>query len=131
MKCFYHADRDAVGVCKSCQRALCHECAADVGKGIACTGRCEEDARQLIQLTDAAIRHQPANEFIVARIRRNRIASALLYIVLGAGFVGTGIIHPFIWFIAFLGGIFVLFGLYILTQLPRLQQTAIRDHAKI
>ena len=119
MRCFYHADREAVGVCKSCQRAICHDCVADIGKGIACKGRCEEDARQLVQLTDAAIRHQPANEFIVARMRRNRIASAVLYLVLGIGFVVAGLVHPYIQFIAFLGAVFIFFGLYTLTQLPK------------
>ena len=43
MRCYYHPDRDAVAICKSCQRALCMECTADVPPGIACRGKCEAD----------------------------------------------------------------------------------------
>jgi len=41
MKCFNHSEIDAVGVCKSCGRALCHDCIAEVGLSCRCKGRCE------------------------------------------------------------------------------------------
>jgi hypothetical protein len=41
MRCFYHPDREAVGLCKNCQKALCAESAIDVGDGLSCPGRCE------------------------------------------------------------------------------------------
>ena len=41
MKCFYHPSSEAVGICKNCPNGLCPECAADVGDGLACRGRCE------------------------------------------------------------------------------------------
>ena len=41
MKCFYHAQADAVGTCKNCYKGVCRECAADLGDGLACKGRCE------------------------------------------------------------------------------------------
>jgi len=41
MKCFYHAQADAVGTCKHCHRGVCRECAAERDGGIACRGRCE------------------------------------------------------------------------------------------
>ena len=47
MKCFYHHDRDAVGVCHSCNRGVCSDCAAEVAGCLACQGRCEEDVRSL------------------------------------------------------------------------------------
>src|SRR5262245_44541193 len=56
MRCFYHQDREAVGLCKSCARALCAECAVDQGTGLACRGRCEERARDLNELQDRAIK---------------------------------------------------------------------------
>lgn len=126
MKCFYHLDRDAVGICKSCQRALCPECAADIGKGIACAGRCEDDARQLVQLADSSIRQQPANDFIIARMRRNRIVTALFYLLVGGGFIVASIPYPHLRFISFLGGVFLVFGIYALTQLPKTSETS--DH---
>ncbi len=41
MKCFNHPNADAVGVCKSCGRALCRDCIAEVGLSCSCKGRCE------------------------------------------------------------------------------------------
>lgn len=43
MRCFYHPERSAVGICSSCHRGLCDECAKEIGKSYACIGNCEED----------------------------------------------------------------------------------------
>lgn len=119
MKCFYHAERDAVGICKSCQRALCHDCAADLGKGIGCKNRCEEDVRQLIQLVDSGIQQQPATNFIIARMRRNRIAAGLFYVAMGIGFICWGLQHSYTNFLSGFGVVFVLYGLFALSQMPK------------
>jgi hypothetical protein len=42
VKCHYHPERDAFGGCKSCDRALCRNCAVDCGYWLACRGSCEE-----------------------------------------------------------------------------------------
>ena len=42
MNCFNHPGVPAVGVCKSCQKGLCKECAVDLGHGIACKNHREE-----------------------------------------------------------------------------------------
>ena len=42
MHCFNHNDRDAVGICKYCQKGLCLDCAADLPSGIACLGKHEK-----------------------------------------------------------------------------------------
>ena len=52
MKCFTHGQADAVAVCRSCGRALCHECSADVDGKCACAGRCEERVRGVEKLID-------------------------------------------------------------------------------
>ncbi|MFC2019039.1 hypothetical protein ACFLU4_03680 [Chloroflexota bacterium] len=36
MKCAYHPDRDAVGLCVSCGRFVCSECKAELGGKIYC-----------------------------------------------------------------------------------------------
>ena len=37
MKCYYHHDRDAFGVCRICGKGLCLECMSDKkGHGIYC-----------------------------------------------------------------------------------------------
>jgi len=43
MKCYYHHDRDAVAICKACNRGLCAEYAVDVSPGTACRSRCEDE----------------------------------------------------------------------------------------
>ena len=35
MRCFYHPEREAVGLCKACSKGLCTSCAVDLGHGIA------------------------------------------------------------------------------------------------
>lgn len=30
MRCYYHHDVDAVGICKACSKGICPECSADV-----------------------------------------------------------------------------------------------------
>jgi hypothetical protein len=45
MKCYQHRINDAVGVCKSCGKAVCPDCAVDLGFAITCPGACEETAR--------------------------------------------------------------------------------------
>jgi hypothetical protein len=47
MKCFYHAEADAVGTCKHCHRGVCRECAAEREGGIACRNRCEAQVDQV------------------------------------------------------------------------------------
>lgn len=47
VKCFNHDAIDAVATCKNCSRALCRECAVDVGNGIACRNLCEQQVKAL------------------------------------------------------------------------------------
>jgi hypothetical protein len=41
MECYYHREVSAVGICKSCHKGVCEQCAVDVGSGLACRGECE------------------------------------------------------------------------------------------
>ena len=52
MKCFNHSEIDAVGVCKSCGRALCHDCIAEVGLSCSCKERCEAVVASLNDVTE-------------------------------------------------------------------------------
>jgi hypothetical protein len=131
MKCFYHTERDAVGVCKSCQRGLCADCAIDLDKGIACQNRCEEDVRQLNQLVASGIRQQPANAFLIARMRRTRLVAGLFYLAMGIGFIWWGLQQPFMHFIAVLGVLFVLYGLFALSQVPKAFTVATNANIKV
>lgn len=41
MNCFNHPDKPAIGLCKSCCKGLCGDCAAIVPNGLACRNACE------------------------------------------------------------------------------------------
>lgn len=60
MKCFSHVSQDAVGICKSCQKGLCRECAVDLRDGLACRGRCEGQVHRFNQLIRTSMRVTPA-----------------------------------------------------------------------
>jgi hypothetical protein len=52
MHCYRHDPIPAVGICKACFKALCSECAVDVGNGLACRGECEQKVDELNQMWD-------------------------------------------------------------------------------
>ena len=59
MRCAYHPDTEAIGICKNCCKGLCPACAADLGNGIACQARCESEvqaASQLMQKSKTVLR---------------------------------------------------------------------------
>lgn len=75
MKCFYHPESDAVGVCHCCQRGVCPQCAQEAGKAIACKGRCEQDVLALEELA-------PTRERVKRDQRDFRIIS-VVFLILG------------------------------------------------
>jgi hypothetical protein len=78
MRCYYHREADALGVCRSCQRGICAACVAEVEPdGIACVGRCEAAAQ-------AAGRVWAKTESL------NRIGGYLL-LTIGAAFAGIAV----------------------------------------
>jgi hypothetical protein len=111
MKCFYHPERDAVALCKSCNRALCRECSADVPPGVACRGRCEADVAAVNLVIQ---RSKTAYQKTGAAYRRNAIAT----LIAGLLFLGFGILPVVVSqsygaiFLAPLGGLFLLWSLF-------------------
>src|SRR5437899_5805261 len=88
MPCFYHDEREPVGGCKSCGKALCRECAVDLGKGLACRGHCEADVQALIQLIDRNIQISPTSASLIKSSRSTRSGVAVFQFLMGAVFVG-------------------------------------------
>jgi len=118
MRCFYHQDREAVGVCKSCGKGLCPECAVDLGKGLACRGRCEADAQAVIQLIEQNVRHMDVVEralqgrrSVLQQSSSTRYATGLFLAVAGAIFTITGSVEELPFAFA-LGIAFLIFGVY-------------------
>jgi|SRR5579859_2037959 len=123
MNCFYHQDRQAVGACKSCGKGLCPECAVDLGKGLACRGRCEEDVRALIQLIDHNIKLSPASSRLLQAGGSARIAGSLFFLACGLVFLIFGLSdNQRFSFAAVLGGCMIAYGLFTLWWAKRVSE---------
>ena len=108
MKCFNHSDLSGVGLCKHCSRALCHECAADSGYGLACRNLHEREVAAVSELVSRSVMSQ-------AQGGLPRYVTSIFYVCLGAIFIGYEL-----WFAPYdpgfgvvLGGAFVAYGLYL------------------
>ena len=120
MRCFYHQDKEAVGSCKSCGKGLCPDCAADVGKGLACRGRCEEDVRAVVALVDRNIKFSPQTARILDSGRKIRSSAATFNLVTGAIFIAWGFSDTERFsFIIILGACFLAYGIFGLFQARR------------
>lgn len=115
MRCFYHQDKDAVGSCKSCGKGVCAECAADLGKGLACRGRCEDDVRALISLIDRNIQLQPTTTRLIQASGSARLAGSLFLLACGATFLFYGLTSQReMTLVTILGVGFLAYGLFVL-----------------
>ena len=99
MNCFYHQERVSIGICRSCMRGLCSECAADSDAGLACTGRHEEAVARIGRSLDT---HR----------RLSRVAP-FFFVALGFIFALSGYTtsHSFLDFSVISGACFIVFGL--------------------
>ena len=107
MKCYYHHQADAVALCKSCNRAVCPECAADVPPGTACKGRCESDVADLNTIIE---RSKTAYTKTGQAYRR----SGVFTLIIGLLFVALGLLPLLVnenggaLFMAPIGAVFLL-----------------------
>jgi hypothetical protein len=83
MRCFNHSEREAVGICKACQRGLCVECLTDLEDGLACKGHHEDQVNALNALISRNLK-------INSITPRARYAAPLFYVFMGAVFVIYG-----------------------------------------
>jgi hypothetical protein len=78
MRCFYHPDTEAVGLCKHCSRGICRDCTAQREGGLACQGKHEEMVDLISQLVGRNVR-------LSARSASTSLLAVIVY--WGAGFV--------------------------------------------
>lgn len=131
MKCFHDPTQDAVGTCKSCGKGLSLDYAVDLGKGLACKNRCEDDVRGLIALIDNNVALRATSKQLIEGSGRAGIISSIFYLLVGATFLTTGLIF---WdrisiFPIVLGALFVVWSLFSLFR-SRAIQRAISDAGK-
>jgi len=121
MRCFYHQDKDAVGSCKSCGKGLCVECAVDLGKGLACRGRCEDDVRAVVELVDRNIKLQPTATRLIQAGGSARLAGSLFFLASGAVFLIYGLTSEReMTFVTILGVCFLAYAVFQLLWSRRL-----------
>jgi hypothetical protein len=84
MRCFNHAEIHGVAICKSCGRALCHDCVVEIGTATACKGRCEAAvARQ----NDIIERSQS----VYPKTASTYVRTGVFVILMGAAFSWLGL----------------------------------------
>jgi hypothetical protein len=111
VKCFYHHQNDAIALCKSCSRALCIECAADVHPGTACLNRCEQDVAAVNIVIE---RSRTAYQKTGTAYRRNAVA----ILMAGVAFLSVGVLPILVKgtydtaFLAILGLIFLIWSYF-------------------
>jgi hypothetical protein len=117
MRCFYHHDVEAVATCKNCGRGLCPGCAVDVGNGLACPNRCEEEVRALNRVI-------ARNKTAYQKTSGAYVRIAVFYALVGLVFLGAGLANwrGFAWMFIPAGAIFVLAGLLHYTTGRRFQR---------
>ena len=106
MKCFYHPQADAVGLCKHCQRGLCPACACERDGGLACRDRHETQVDQVSALirrnVQVAVKSRPLSliafaVFVIALIilidlavnEENQNVRTMLYMLAAFSFVAV------------------------------------------
>lgn len=114
MKCFYDPSQDAIGACKSCGKGLSANHLTDLGKGLACRGRCEEDVKALITLIQRNIASSAATSQILKRSSLTAYGSGTFMFVMGAIFVFLGLRDPERDFPLYLGVAFTAYGVWTL-----------------
>ncbi|MGK0270625.1 MAG: hypothetical protein ACI88H_001272 [Cocleimonas sp.] len=109
MKCFNHHQQDAVGVCKSCLKGVCRECATDIGGGLACFDECTIVARSTIELVKNTVASQKDFK------KGGAYLGPLFFIIMGLGFIGFGLYEKnFGTFGLLFGSLFAIFSVLLL-----------------
>ena len=125
MKCFNHVSADAIGTCKSCGKGLCRECFTDLGKGLACRSRCEEDVRSLIEVIDRNVRYSSESIALVRSTRQTFGFVGALFLASGALALGLGLWSDTPMNLLTIVGVFLAaFGLFYLTRFLIVPRTA-------
>ncbi len=112
MKCFYSPSQDAIGICKSCGRGVSADQMTDMGKGLACKGRCEDDVKSLMTLIEQNISSSSATNQILKRSPNAGYGSGVFLTVMGLIFIFTGLKNPTLGFTFNLGIGFLAFGIW-------------------
>jgi len=122
MECFYHEGLGAIGVCKSCMRGLCRECAIEMPRGLACKGRCEADVDELADLIAHNIKFSRAMRANVGPQRTAMIVAGAFIVLMGGVFTTIGLAtQRRVWVLAAIGIPMALYGIFLVVRAYRFQ----------
>lgn len=122
MNCFYHQTVGAIALCKSCSRALCSGCIAEVGLSCSCRNRCEAD---VATLNDLAARGRTAYQKTSATHFRAGLFNFLIgsvFVLLGGVGVSKGTDGEWGYFFLLMGILFAGFGVSSLVSAKKWRQ---------
>ena len=109
MNCFYHPDKPAVGICKSCCKGLCEVCATTLPNGLACVNACEDRVSLINQIIDN-------NQKVISAANSQVRSSGMFILLLGLLFCLFGFL-PFLlsgntgtMFLGIIGLFFFVYG---------------------
>ncbi len=113
MKCFYHPETDAVGICKNCGKGLCMECTADLGNSLACKNRCENEVKSINAY------NRSARITYSDTLTHNSMVTIVWYTIVGLSFLAVTIMDggkSSIGWIVGIAGVFFLFFTFSTSQ---------------
>jgi hypothetical protein len=125
MNCFNHRDKPAIGLCKSCAKALCGDCLTELPNGVACKGSCEDRVNLMNRILDR-------NSLVLKAARHQIRHRGMIMLFLGTGcslfafwayFEMKGSFLPY--FVGFLAVFSFLAGISTLSrseQFPRIEE---------
>jgi hypothetical protein len=85
MECFTHTGSQAIGICKTCSKAVCRSCAQDAGMFIACSAACEKEAADLHEM------NQRGKKMYGIGVPKKLASSVIMWLLFAALFGGFGI----------------------------------------
>ena len=92
MKCFQHNENESIGMCKSCQKAVCVSCCIDTGRGLACSKECENEVNDLNAIVDKSKRI-----YSIGSNPKLLPTGILMYFLFSVLFFSWGVYNSFRW----------------------------------
>jgi hypothetical protein len=94
----------------------------DLGRGLACKGRCEDQVRALISLVDRSRAAGARSAVVIKRNISTLFVTATFTAVIGSFLLGWGVFRDFELFTTGLGTIFLIYGGLLLLRAWRTQK---------